>query len=120
MAKIINALAHRDYYDKGARITIELFPDRVEITNPGGLVSAITPKDFGTKSHSRNPLVFGLFERINMVEQVGSGISRIKDELKTNKLALPEFRIEGMFSLILKRPITSALTGGKRRGKFSL
>ncbi|MFO7719048.1 MAG: ATP-binding protein [Gillisia sp.] len=38
-----------------------------EITNPGGLVSAITPKKFGTKSHSRNPLVFGLFERINMV-----------------------------------------------------
>ena len=116
---IINALAHRDYYDKGARITIELFPDRIEITNPGGLVSAINPKDFGTKSHSRNPLVFGLFERINMVEQVGSGISRIKDELKKHKLALPEFKIEGMFSLILKRPITSDLTGGRTSGKTS-
>ena len=38
---IINSLAHRDYYDKGGRITIELFDDRVEISNPGGLVSAI-------------------------------------------------------------------------------
>jgi ATP-dependent DNA helicase RecG len=67
MESIINALSHRDYYDKGGRITIELFSDRVEITNPGGLVSAISPKDFGTKSHSRNPLVFGLFERIDIV-----------------------------------------------------
>jgi ATP-dependent DNA helicase RecG len=33
---IINALAHRDYYDKGAVIHIELFADRLEITNPGG------------------------------------------------------------------------------------
>lgn len=32
---IINSLAHRDYYDKGGRITIELFNDRVEVTNPG-------------------------------------------------------------------------------------
>ena len=51
---IINALSHRDYYDKGAKITIELFADRVEISNPGGLTSAISPHEFGTKSHSRN------------------------------------------------------------------
>ncbi len=38
---IINALSHRDYYDKGAVINIEVFDDRVEISNPGGLVSAI-------------------------------------------------------------------------------
>ena len=35
---IINSLSHRDYYDKGATTTIELFDDRIEITNPGGLV----------------------------------------------------------------------------------
>ena len=37
---IINALAHRDYYEKGAKIHIEIFDNRVEISNPGGLVSA--------------------------------------------------------------------------------
>ncbi len=75
---IINALAHRDYYDKGARIMIEVFTNRVEVSNPGGLVSAISFEEFGSKSLSRNPLVFGLFERMNMVEQIGSGIGRIK------------------------------------------
>lgn len=116
---IINALAHRDYYDKGGRITIELHPDRVEISNPGGLVSAIAPKDFGKKSHSRNPLIFGLFERIQMVEQVGSGISRIKESLNEAGLPKPEFNIEGMFTLKLTRPIVSEKTSEKTSGKTS-
>lgn len=110
---IINALAHRDYYDKGARITIELHPDRVEISNPGGLVSAIAPKDFGKKSHSRNPLIFGLFERIQMVEQVGSGISRIKENLKQAGLPEPEFSLDGMFTLKIVRQLLPEKTGVK-------
>ena len=100
---IINALSHRDYYDKGAQITIEVFDDRVEVSNPGGLTSAISPAEFGTKSHSRNPLVFGLFERINMVEKIGSGISRIYDSMKDASLPKPIFKTEGIFTLILKR-----------------
>lgn len=101
---IINALSHRDYYDKGARTTIELFSDRVEITNPGGLVSAISMTDFGYKSHSRNPLVFGLFERMDMVEQIGSGIIRIQELLSIHKLKAANFRTEGMFTIIFNRP----------------
>ena len=58
---IINSLSHRDYYDKGAVNAIELYDDRVEISNPGGLVSAIPESEFGKRSHSRNPLIFGLF-----------------------------------------------------------
>jgi ATP-dependent DNA helicase RecG len=100
---IINALSHRDYYDKGARITIELFSNRIEISNPGGLTSAIKPKEFGTKSHSRNPLVFGLFERIDMVEKIGSGISRINDAMQEAKLSKPVFKTEGIFTVVFKR-----------------
>ena len=100
---IINALAHRDYYDKGAQITIELFSNRVEISNPGGLTSAIKPDEFGTKSHSRNPLVFGLFERVDMVEKIGSGISRINDAMKEAKLPEPDFKTEGIFTVVFKR-----------------
>lgn len=100
---IINALCHRDYYDKGAKITIELFKDRVEITNPGGLTSAITEAEFGRKSHSRNPLIFGLFVRIHMVEQVGSGVGRIKDHMKDAGLPAPEFKTDGLFTVVLYR-----------------
>ncbi len=55
---IINALSHRDYYEQGASIMIEMFDDRVEISNPGGLLP-IVAKNFGHKSMTRNPLIFG-------------------------------------------------------------
>ncbi len=108
---MINALSHRDYYDKGAKITIELFENRVEISNPGGLTSAIPPSEFGTKSHSRNPLIFGLFVRINMVEQVGSGIGRMKDLMKTADLSAPEFKMDGLFTVVFHRNITEKSSG---------
>jgi len=34
---VVNAIAHRDYFEKGANIMIEIFNNRVEFTNPGGL-----------------------------------------------------------------------------------
>ena len=101
---IINALAHRDYYEKGARITIELFADRVEISNPGGLVSGIPRNEFGKRSLSRNPLIFGLFERIRMVEQIGSGIVRMRDLMKEAGLTPPEFTMDGLFTVVFRRP----------------
>ncbi|WP_416377645.1 ATP-binding protein [Algoriphagus persicinus] len=42
----------------------------------------MTEAEFGTKSHSRNPLIFGLFVRIHRIEQMGSGVGRIKDLMK--------------------------------------
>ncbi|MGB5988315.1 MAG: ATP-binding protein [Marinifilaceae bacterium] len=112
---IINALTHRDYYDKGARLTVELFTDRVEITNPGGLVSAISKKEFGFKSHSRNPLIFGLFERMHMVEQIGSGINRMRRAMEVADLNMPIFKTEGMFTVVLKRPITKSSEKGSEK-----
>lgn len=100
---IINALSHRDYYDKGGRIMIELFDDRLEITNPGGLVSSIKQYEFGTKSASRNPLIFGLFQRVNMVEQVGSGIKRIKAAILDAGLLEPIFKTEGLFTIVFRK-----------------
>lgn len=118
---IINALSHRDYYEKGAVTTIEVFDNRVEISNPGGLLAAIKP-DFGKRSMSRNPLVFGLFQRMNLVEKIGSGIMRMRDLMNTAGLPLPEFSTEGMFTISLIRPgkaseKTKEKTGEKTREK---
>lgn len=102
---LINALVHRDYYDKGACIMIELFDDRVEVSNPGGLVNGIPRDQFGKRSLSRNPLIFGLFARINMVEQIGSGIARIRDAMKEAGLLPPAFNVEGIFTVTIPRPV---------------
>ena len=77
---IINVFSHRDYYDKGAVINAEVFDDRVEISNPGGLVSAIPESEFGKRSHSRNPFIYGLFARMQLI-----------------------------FTVMLKRPVESSL-----------
>ncbi|MFV5689741.1 ATP-binding protein [Flavobacterium sp. ZT3R25] len=100
---IINSLAHRNYYDKGGRITIELFDDKVEINNPGALVNVITRNEFRKRSLIRNPLISGLFERMRMVEQIGSGI-RMHDLMKEKGLTPPEFNIDGMFTVTFRKP----------------
>ena len=120
---IINSLSHRDYYDKGAVTVIELFDDRIEITNPGGLVSAIQQNDFGKRSHSRNPLIFGLFARMHMVEQLGSGVARMKDLMNEANLPEPIFHTTGMFSVSLFRSLktseeTSEETSEKTKDKI--
>jgi ATP-dependent DNA helicase RecG len=102
---LVNALAHRDYYDKGARINVELFDDRLVVTNPGGLVSSIPPEKFGTISRSRNPLVFGLMERIRMVEYIGSGVMRMRKAMKDAALPQPDFGLKGMFSISLEKQV---------------
>lgn len=103
---LLNALSHRDYSERGARTTVSIFDDRIEITNPGGLVNSIPKADFGKRSLSRNPLLFGLSLRINMVEQIGSGISRIKKALADASLEPPVFSLDGMFSVTFYRPVS--------------
>ncbi|MFT3947181.1 MAG: helix-turn-helix domain-containing protein [Agriterribacter sp.] len=102
---LVNALCHRDYYERGAVTHVEIFDDRVDITNPGGLVRNILKEDFGTKSLSRNSLVFGLFLRMNMVEKVGSGIKRMKEEMVNANLPEPTFGLEGFFTVTFYRPM---------------
>ena len=44
---LVNAVAHRDYLVTGARVLIEIFTDKVIISNPGGLPAGLSEKDFG-------------------------------------------------------------------------
>ena len=38
---VINAVAHRDYFEKGANVIVEMFDDWIEITSYGGLVKCL-------------------------------------------------------------------------------
>jgi len=72
---VLNAMVHRDYFSEG-RILVEIFKDRVEVSNPGGLLfDSIL---LGKKSITRNPLLADLVFRIGLVEKIGSGINKIK------------------------------------------
>ena len=107
---IVNAMAHRDYNERGANIQIDIYDNRVEISNPGGLVPAIKKEEFGKKSISRNPLLFSLFKSADLVEKVGSGIGRMREAMQKVKLPAPKFEFTSFFTVTLQRPKTPQAT----------
>ncbi len=100
---LINALVHRDYRST-AYTQIHIFHDRLEIVNPGGLVPGVTLKELGRISRPRNPLLFALLHRMELVEHIGSGIKRIRQSMRDYLLSPP--RIEAgadWFAITFKR-----------------
>ena len=49
---------------------------------------------------TRNPLIFGLFTRMHLVERVASGIPRMQEAMQEAKLPEPEFHTDGMFTVV--------------------
>ena len=76
---VINAVVHRDYLEKGARVMVEMFDDRIEIYNPGGLVKGLDPSEFGRKSVLRNPLLASMLDRIEYIEKWVQVLRRCRD-----------------------------------------
>ena len=99
---LMNAICHRDYIQDGAMTMVEIYDDRVEINNPGGLLPQVA-KDFGHVSLSRNKLIFSLFTRMQLVEKVGSGISRMALAMEKAGLPDPYYKTDGFFRISFKR-----------------
>ncbi|HET54502.1 MAG TPA: DeoR family transcriptional regulator, partial [Ignavibacteria bacterium] len=100
---IINAIVHRDYFVKGANVTVEIFNDRLMITNPGGLPKGFPENEFGNISLSRNPTIASLLLRAKYIEKMGTGINRIKSAFKKENLPDPIFEYNTFFKVIFKR-----------------
>ena len=109
---IINAFCHRDYRDPD-EVRIAVFPDRVEIRNPGVLLAGLSLKTLktGKLSKRRNPLIADLLRRIHFVEGWGRGIPLILAKA-------PEVRfsqVAGIFITEFPRP-ESGLGAGVESG----
>jgi len=70
---------------------------------PSPLTGGLKPEDFGKKSLSRNPLLFGLVHRLGLVEKVGSGIERMRLAMVNAGLKEPVFEFGTFFTVKLKR-----------------
>lgn len=98
---IVNAVAHRDYFSRDA-VQIYIFDDRIEITNPGALPQGLPRELFGTLSVQRNPVTYRFLRDMGYVEGLGTGIPRMKNELRKAGLSDPEFKFtETFFRVIL-------------------
>lgn len=101
---MVNAVCHRDYNEAGAHVMVEVFDDRVEIYNPGGLPKGLPPKDFGRRSVCRNPNIAGLMLRCDYIEKMGTGIERIREALAKANCPPVNIRFDRMFTLEFPRP----------------
>ncbi|WP_084813409.1 Fic family protein [Desulfogranum japonicum] len=101
---IINSVCHRDYLEEGANVMVEIFDDRVEIYNPGGLPKGLQEKDFGRRSVCRNPNIASLLLRCDYIEKMGSGIERIHTALVEARCPGVKIHFNTMFSLEFPRP----------------
>ena len=101
---MVNAVCHRDYLEQGAQVMVEIFDDRVEIYNPGGLPKGLPASEFGKRSVCRNPLIASLLLRCNYIEKMGTGIERIRTALKKEHCPKVNIRFNTMFTLEFPRP----------------
>jgi ATP-dependent DNA helicase RecG len=105
---VVNAITHRDYFSKDA-VQISLFKDRIEITSPGTLPGELSKELFGTISVQRNPIVYRFLRDLGYVEGLGTGVPRIKSEMKRAGLPEPEFKFtESFIRITLKSKMKAA------------
>jgi ATP-dependent DNA helicase RecG len=73
---LINAIAHKSYTISGD-IFIKVYPDRMEIANPGGLPLGITKDNILHSVSRRNPHLIRLLHDLKLMEGEGSGYDLI-------------------------------------------
>ncbi len=100
---IVNALAHRDYEDATRHVVVEVFKDRIVVSSPGGppgdAKMAVIRR--GTaKSRARNPLIAQGLRFMELMEERGTGILRMKAAMLTHGLDVPKLAIEDDYFVV--------------------
>lgn len=98
---IANAVIHREYGDRfcGQSIAVDVFDDRIEVTNPGGLYGGKTRENlFDGSSRCRNATLVKLMSLVPLPDGAGSpaegnglGIPMMLDAMRAQGLAEPLF-----------------------------
>lgn len=87
---VANAIIHQDFAITGSGPMVEIFEDRMEITNPG--LPLVTPNRFlDTPPRSRNESLASLLRRAGICEERGSGVDKIVFETEFYQLPAPLF-----------------------------
>lgn len=88
---IVNAQVHRNYMDSSS-IQVAVYDDRLEISSPGSLYGGLTLQEIICgKSKIRNKVIAEIFNKMDLIEQWGTGIQRIINRAKEYGLPKPEF-----------------------------
>jgi ATP-dependent DNA helicase RecG len=111
---IVNAVVHRDYSRSGETVRVFMFPDRVEVRSPGGLLPGITLDDLvamQVTSMPRNQLLASFLRDLpGYMERVGSGIRFMINEMREMRLPDPEFTEHFDFVVTFRNGTTAEAT----------
>jgi len=88
---VANALIHQDFNETGSSVRIELYSDRLEISNPG--IPLIATDRFIDEYKSRNEKLADLMRRLGICEEKSSGIDRVVTAAEAYQLPAPDFRV---------------------------
>ena len=103
---LINAIAHRDYSEEGRGIEIYVFDDRMEIRNPGMLLSSIRIDDLVRLAgvhQSRNAITARVLREFGYMRELGEGMRRMFELMKLSELKAPDLCSDaGSFSVTLR------------------
>lgn len=103
---VLNALIHRDYsiHTEGMPIQVNLYSDRLEVINPGGLYGRLSIDNLGkVQPDTRNPVLATAMEDLGYTENRYSGIPTIKRYMEEAGKPQPEFSDDGSeFCVVLR------------------
>ncbi|MBI5647501.1 MAG: putative DNA binding domain-containing protein [Ignavibacteriae bacterium] len=88
---VANALIHQDFLTSGASVMVEMYSDRLEVSNPG--VPPIRVERFIDEYRSRNERLADLMRRLGFCEERGSGIDKVVTAAEVYQLPAPDFRV---------------------------
>ena len=91
---VSNALIHRDYSDTLDEVTIFIYADKIEITNPGRLPEKLVKGKNEVLPHGsilRNPLMAEMFYIAGQMEKTGRGMTLISNRMRELGKKLPEW-----------------------------
>ncbi|HEX5051952.1 MAG TPA: ATP-binding protein [Planctomycetota bacterium] len=107
-----NALIHQDFTLSGTGPMIELFEDRLEISNPG--LPIIDPLRFLDHApRSRNERFAGLMRRLGICEERGSGFDKAMFALEFSQLPAPEIRLDSSHTRVVLFAHRNMISGDK-------
>jgi ATP-dependent DNA helicase RecG len=87
---IANALVHQDFEATGQSVMVEMYSDRLEVSNPG--LPPIRVERFIDEFRSRNERLAELMRRMGLCEEKGSGIDKVVHLSEAFQLPAPDFR----------------------------
>jgi ATP-dependent DNA helicase RecG len=88
---VANALIHQDFTESGTSVMVEIYDDRMEISNPGK--PFISPDRFIDEYQSRNERLADLMRRLGICEEKGSGVDKVVQAAEAFQLPAPDFRV---------------------------